>query len=294
MPCNHRSMAVLVLLCLISAPTTRADRGQAGSSDPLADVMRSVSAATIGAPAFRFLSVVMEGRVRRPLIAAGGNAPSHEERALRIVVRLPDHYLRQETVKGKSGGVVFSSGFAGDRLLNSVRTFGTGMNYGGSWGPEQLPVERAEFLRLLLGCMPASPPSVLTLAYGGRVEYQGARVNAIDAAAEGDFRATLLVDEATFLPAALRYRTPVRLPVPRVPEDADPTTGGARIPSPPPAVETLVELRYLDFRIADGVRIPHKIVKVAQGVILEEVEFTSVKVNDDVPDSAFAPPGVAR
>jgi hypothetical protein len=142
---------------------------------------------------------------------------------IEITFELPDKFIRKDPM-GPGGGVIRTSGFNGDRLIEAMDTppnmagrviFRTGP--GGMPGMEQTPEQKAEsdrrlllqarheFARLGLGMLLSSPAYPLEFSYVGQAEAPEGTADVLEVTGEGGFTARLFIDSASRLPLMLSW-----------------------------------------------------------------------------------------
>lgn len=205
-------------------------------------------------------SFVVQGR-RRVLIGSTGKLS--EPRPLEIRILLPDRYLRI-TVDGASES---RYGFAGGQLLNSIRALNPGDSFGGSWGPEQLPIERAWFARFLLGML----SHTTAVAH---LKIQSTSGTSVELSGDEGFSAAVDFDPATNMPLRVRHVGNVHFPVP-----------GSSMPPPPEKAE--VVWTFGDHRPVGGLALAHRVVRRAKDITLEEMLFEKFVINQPLDAAHF-------
>jgi len=205
-------------------------------------------------------SLVVQGR-RRVLIGSTGKLS--EPRPLEIRILLPDRYLRI-TVDGPSES---RFGFAGTELLNSIRALKPGDSFGATWGPEQIGIERAWFARFLLGML-----SHTTAVAHLKVHPSAA--TSVEVTGDDGFSAFVDFDESTNTPLRVRHVGNVHFPVP-----------GSTMPPPPEKAEVI--WTFQDRRLVGGLRLPHRVTRMARDVTLEEMVFEKFEINPPLEAAQF-------
>jgi hypothetical protein len=241
----------LVLLAIASSTISAAQRRDPAPEDVLASARKALA----GGQTDSVKSLRLHGRSQSLNLAT---AQAAEPRQLEIRILLPDHFLRIE----RTDAIEWRYGFSGDVLLNAMKPLKPDVNVGGSWGPEQLKIERLTAARLVLGMLARA--DVLA----------GVRPIASDASAttiEGPdgFKAMLELDPSTRIPLRLRYQSGVRLPPP----------GGQPLGGPPPSTQAEVIQEFLERRAVVGVLIPHRVMTTAKGFTLSDLRFDKIVVN---------------
>lgn len=226
-----------------------------------------------------------------------------------ITIALPDKYVRAQSDSIMGNTVNREAGFAGDEPVDRTQSLGGhggGMVFRaiGPGGQEPDPearkalmlrAQRAEFSRLLLGWLLTAPAFMdATFTYGGEAESPDGRAHVLDVAGRDDFAVKLFIDQETKRPIMLTFMAPQ--PVMRVVrgEPATPkhpgTTPGdierrLREEGPPPIVET--QWFFDDYRNVDGVWLPHRLTRAANGEPTEELQLERIRINEAIKASTF-------
>jgi len=190
-----------------------------------------------------------------------------------------------------------------------------------------LAFQQQPFARLALAFFAGSFPTYpLEFAYAGQTRLDDkTTVDVVDVTGPGDFRMRLLLDAVSHLPALIVWQEkptimtsqvttttavvsstgmpPMRTPPPPPLPPAPPPSGagqGAVLPpgavyvdprnsGDPAAGLPLVQhtLSLSDYRLADGLNWPHRLVERANGEILEDLKLGKFKVNGKIPASKF-------
>jgi hypothetical protein len=279
---NALSIAIVVIIAISFHTSGGARAGVTRQSD--ADRTHAVLAKTRAAlggdsrlQTVRGLS--MSGRFER--VHVGGTlAGTFRQYSLELSFTLPDIYLRQETTPMDSGTVTYVSGFRHNVLLNEVRTSGADMKFGGSWGPEQIDLERAEFARLVLAylTLQTGPLPLQFLYKGVAAGPDGGNASVLEVTGPKDFAAKLYIDNRTGRPVMLSYLAMVHLPPLGGPASGQ-AKGNAVMNGPSRPEMRDVELRLSDYKAVNGVYFPQRIIKSAAGVTLERTVITKIAVN---------------
>ena len=204
-------------------------------------------------------SLVLTGHTQNLI---GSTGKLSEPRPVDIRILLPDRYLRVQT----ESFYELRSGFAGDRLLNSARALKPGDQFGATYGPEQIGIERATFVRLMLGML-AQTTTVLPLTT------HPAGNNSVRFAGPDGFAAMLELDAAG-LPNRLRFQSRVHFPQP-----------GSTMPPPP--VDAEVVWTFGERREVNGLKLPHRILRTSRDVTLEDLRFDTIRVNPPLSAKDF-------
>lgn len=277
--------------------------GSAGTDARAAQILKASREALGGDARLADLkSLVASGRHRR----TRGETQLSGETEITIV--FPDKYLRtqSDTILGNS--VTREAGFSGDELVDRSQSLGNqsgGVVFRavGPAGRELDPAARkaamlrsqqAEFSRLLLGWLLA-PPGFLeaTVAYVGEAESPEGRAHVIEVKGRDDFAARIFIDPDTRRPLMLTHMAPQ--PMLRVvrADSGSPRAGASseeiarqmRGQEPPPLVEH--QWYFDDFRNVDGVWLPHRLGRAADGEPFEEIEFDRIRLDEPITPSVF-------
>jgi len=228
------------------------------------------------------------GTLKRVFVG-GSAAGTFQQYALQMYIALPASYLRREIARVESGTVTYDYGFRGEVLLNRVTASGPDMQFGGSWGPDQLDTEKIEFARFILGSL-GLDTAVMPLEFKVRRsgEAQRGTSTVLDVTGPRSFAAALHIDTRTHRPAMLSYTAPTRLPPAKAAKAAAPVVQAIGTISGPPAAELRdVEITFSDRRPVNGVYFPYRITKSAAGVTLEEIAFSKVVINPTIVPEEF-------
>jgi hypothetical protein len=246
----------LALVSIAAAVTGLAVGASSGREAPI-DLLKCAQHVVAGHDGPPFGSLALEGEV---LVTTATVA--QWPRPITIRFLLPDHYLRVETQRTGSGEVQHLRGFSGARLLNAVRVSNPDQQqFGGSWGPEQLPVERRVAANMLLGITGWPTADVVALSSSGD-KMTGGTVNT----RIGD-RAVRLELAKDCVPRAIAFEASVRLPPP----------SGTR--TMPPETEATVRVQYDQRKRVGGLALPFRITTTANGVMLEQLTVARYLVN---------------
>jgi hypothetical protein len=269
-------ISFLAVACLVSVSlascSTRPDAGGSGDAAPACDpaTLRERAWAALGSSKTidAIAALTFKGR-RESLLVGGTLSGKYQPSEIAITIRPPEYYLRAETRQLDGGAVTWLSGFSGDRLLNDVRTTGAGVQFGGSWGPDQLRTERAHAARLLLGILALDTPA-LPVRFGAEEVPPSADYAPCALVVSGgeDFDVRLQFS-ANSVPRTLSYWDTVHLP-------GTPDADASSIGAPPAAKRLLVTLEFSDHRHVRGVLVPHRITRSAGGFVLEDAVFSDV------------------
>jgi hypothetical protein len=146
---------------------------------------------------------------------------------------------------------------------------------------------QSELARLALGLLLAQPSSQsFELTYAGEAEAQDGRADVLDVKTPGGPGMRLFLDQKTHRPLMISYRgVPPRVNMNKTTTtnkaDLDKiikekTAGAAPVGAHP---DTEIQLVFSDYRQVNGVLLPHRMSKVADGKVFEELEVTKYKLN---------------
>ena len=220
---------------------------------------------------------------------------------------LPDRFKRTETMEfmGGAARVIRTSSLNGDEQWEDASSSGGAVvkiaRPGGD-SPEakatQLQQSRSEMARYVLSLLLASTAATpLELAYGGEAEAPDGKAFAITAKGPNGFAATLFVDQTTYYPLMLSFRSTAPQ-FSMVQKQASVGHGGgheqiedalkdAKEKSAAPAKQADFQLSFGDYRVIDGIRLPHHITKAVDGQVNEEIEIAGYKINPAMKPEKF-------
>ena len=142
---------------------------------------------------------------------------------------------------------------------------------------------RADLARLLIGVLLTTPDAAkFDFVYEKEVEAKDGKIDVLRVTGPNDFVALLFCDQKTHRPAILAYRAPE----PRGPR-------GAAQPPPNPDQELggpkLVDyqLYFSDHRPEGTITVPHRIIKVTEGRMVEDWKLNKFKLNPDLKPTKF-------
>jgi hypothetical protein len=209
---------------------------------------------------------------------------------IKIDFLLPDKFKKTETMSLIAGvELTLVSALNGDHAWRDSRSSSsnaqvTVIGRDGGKGQQSVPPKevRADFARNLLGLLLSPPASFpIRFYYAGVAEAPDGKADVIDARGPDGFEARLFLDKNTHRPLMLSYKGMVprlstmrtqsgRESVDKIVKDAQ--AGGNR-------QQSEIQIRYSDYRIVNGVMLPHRITKTADGKTSEEWEITKFKIN---------------
>jgi len=225
---------------------------------------------------------------------------------LKILFLLPDKFKKSETM-----GLIADIELTLTNTLNGSEVWTDSRTEGGAGarvnsrqvdqgGGAQNPAARAqlmrqEFARDMIALLLASPPSVpVEFTYAGQAEAKDGRADVLDVKGPDGFSARLYLDQTTHRPLLMQYKGVV----PRVSvntttqaggrEDVDKILKDARTKQGPGArQEGDLETHFSDYRAVDGIMLPHRITKSANGKLSEEWDIKKYKVNPPLSAGDF-------
>ena len=215
-----------------------------------------------------------------------------------IDLQLPDKMLRTESMRPMGDATIeVLQGVSGDQVLRHSRTIGGGPNMmvriappsGGADGEAQaLRNQRADMARFTLAFLLTTPPAMpLEFTYGGEAEADDGKADVIDAKGPGSFEARLFFDKKSHRPLMLTYRgVAPRMIMQTRRGDGPPPGASAPDPMPPPQIVD-IELFFDDYRVVDGVLLPHHLSRSVDGKPAEEMTFKTIKINPVFRPDAF-------
>jgi len=220
---------------------------------------------------------------------------------LTIDLQLPDKMLRTETMNPMGDmTVIVGQGINGEKLLRSQRTVNgppgavirMGTAPAGDAEAQAIRNARADMTRTMLALLLASPASMpLEFAYGGEAQADDAKADVLDAKGPGSFAARLFLDQKTHRPLMLQYRGVAPRVVMQTQRMGPPDPARARqaedAAQPPPQLVD-ISLFLDDYKLVDGVQIPHRVSRSVDGKPTEEMTFKTIKVNPTFKADAFA------
>lgn len=207
-------------------------------------------------------SLRFQGRAQI-LGVVNGVAKLGDPRSLDVRVLFPAKYLRIEN----DTRVETRAGFDGDELLNAVKSLRSDVHYGATYSAQDLKLERARFVRFVLGML-AVVPSVVPLEIR-----RGAGPGQVHASGPEDFDAVVDLDDRN-VPVRVRYRDKVRFPQP-----------GSIMPPAPETAE--VTMTFEDRRPVNGISLAHRLVRTARDVVFEDLRFDTIAVNPPLAAADF-------
>lgn len=239
-----------------------------------------------------------------------GNLRRHERSGdLKVLFLLPDKFKKTETMN-----LIADIEITLTSTLNGSESWTDSSTAGGAGahinsrqvsqgGGAQTPIRRAqimrqEFARDLIGLLLLSPPSVpVEFTYAGQAEAKDGRADVLDVKGPDGFAARLYLDQTTHRPVLMQYKGVI----PRVSISTSTQAGGregmdkilkdateGRGQAVPGArQEGDLETYFSDYRAVDGIMLPHRITKSANGKLIEEREIKKYKINPPLSTQDF-------
>jgi len=292
----NRTMTLLLTLAMTPGGHSARSEGDAKAAEVLARARAAIGGETQLANVH---GLSCTGTIQR---AIGDRQVSGE---LSLDLQLPDKMLRVESISPMGDGalVVNEQGLNGDVLLRATRTVNAppGMFLrmpappapGSDAEAQAIRNSRAELARTALSLVLTAPSSFpIELAYGGEAESSDGKADVIDAKGAGSFTARLFLDKATHRLLMLAYRgvSPrIVVQTQRVPSPSPGGRGGrADSAGPLPAPEVVdINLYFDDYRVVDGIELPHHISRSVEGETVEEWTFKTIRVNPRFKPDTF-------
>jgi hypothetical protein len=220
------------------------------------------------------------------------------------------------------GGATFTSGPGGASVTGAPQT----PEQQEAARRAMLVAAKQDFARMALGMFASSPAAYpLTMTFAGQAESPDGKADVIDVKGEGEFAARLFIDSASHLPLMLSWMAKEPMAVVRrvtggpggggtvtlggggaVAVGGAPAGQAARASMTPEERDKLVKqleeqqkeaeakrkvveyrLFYSDYRVVDGISLPHRLQRSIDGKPAEEVTFDKVKVNGKVDAKKF-------
>jgi hypothetical protein len=213
-----------------------------------------------------------------------------------IDLQLPDKLRRTESISPMGDLlIVTAQGLNGERLLRSQRTLNGPPGVVIRTPPPPAGEAEAQAIRNALAFLLASPAALpLEFTAGGEAEADEGKADVIDAKGAGNFAARIFLDQKTHRPLMLTYRgVAPRVMIqtqqgPPPPEERG-RGEGPHDPSAAPAPQVVDITLFLDdYRLVDGVMVPHRMARSIDGTPSEEATFKTIKINPAFKADTFA------
>lgn len=244
-------------------------------------------------------SMTMSGNLRR-------NERSGD---LKLLFLLPDKFKRSETMNPIADiELTLTSTLNGsESWTDSSTSGGAGAHINSrqisQGGGAQTPLSRAQFMRQefardLIGLLLLSPPSAnVEFTYAGHAEAKDGRADVLDVKGSDGLALRLYLDQKTHMPLLMQYkgviprvsintttRTGGREDIDKILKDATEGRGQAGQAA---RQEGDLEMYFSDYRAVNGIMLPHRITKSANGKLMEEWEITKYKINPPLSAQDF-------
>jgi len=285
------AVAAAVTLCVIN------NRVEA-DGDRALELVKQARAAIGGEKLDSLKSLSAAGSYRRVM---GEREMSGE---LEFDMLLPDKFLKTEILNPIPGvEVTRYDALNGDQTWMDSKQGGGGggmvmIRRPGGDSPQgqatQQQAIRAEFARLLLGWLVATPASLpVEFSYAGEAEAPDGRAYALDVKGPNNFAARLFLDQKTYLPLMVSFkgRAP-RMAFNQVsgpassPEEIEKRVKEAEA-AMAAAPEVEVQITFSDYREVSGVKFPHHVTRAIDGKVNEEWEMKKFKLNPSIKPDKF-------
>jgi hypothetical protein len=219
-------------------------------------------------------------------------------------LQLPDKILRTESFSPMGDmTIVVGQGLNGETLLRSQRTLNgppgviirAGAAPSGDAEAQAIRNARADLARTALAFLLASPASLpLEFSAGGEAESDEGKADVIDAKGAGNFAARILLDQKSHRPLMLMYRgvaPRVMIQTQQGPPPGDSRGRGEAPHDSPtaPAPQVVDIVLYLDdYKLVDGVMLPHHMARSIDGKPAEDTTFKTIRINPPFKADVFA------
>lgn len=250
-------------------------------------------------------SLSLAGTFRRVM------APNMPESAgdFEIELLLPDKYKRTEnmTLMGGAAQVTRIDGFNGEQMFNDSSSSG-GMvmiRRPGEGDPKmqaaQLRSMKTDVARNLIAWLLTAPESYqIDFTYAGEAEASEGKADVIEASGADGFSARLFLDKQTHKPLMLSYRAVLPKMVMRM-EGGRPAANREEIEKRAQEIEkeaqaeaekskpaeSEIQVFYSDYKMVDGVQLPHHLTRSVNGDVNEEWEVKKFKINPPLKADKF-------
>lgn len=281
----QKIVSLSLLLALLIAANNTATEGGTGM-DRAEELLHQARAALGGEARIKAaLSFSVSGTLRRV------TENQDQSGEIKLDFLLPDKFKKTETMNLVAGiELTLVTTLNGDQAWKDSKSSSPGnaqvtiMRPGAQGQQRVLPREvRAEFARHVLTLLLIPPASFpMRFSYVGEAEAPDGRADVIEARGADGFAAQLFLDKRTHLPLMLSYRGVVgRMSTTRA-------SGGSRADidklvkeaqANAPRQEAEIQLHFSDYRIVDGILLPHHITRAANGKTIEEWQITKFKLN---------------
>ncbi len=301
-----RAVAALMgVICLMAWVAPAQDSPEAAAQKILAKAraaaggeakLKSVQSLSYSAKARSMMRMMMMG----PGGGGGQPAPQMQESDFEVDILAPDKYVRkdQRDVMNGQATIISHTGFNGENLIQRMEVIGElPLNPNRPNPDPAAAVRRAKqnFVRDWLGWS-FEPPAAYGLTYrsAGSETVNGTAYEVVEVAGPDDFAAKLFFDSATSRIGMIRYRAPGAPQFTRMggpPPGGNPPAEGQRqmvFQGPGgPGPDADLEIAFSDFKVVDGIQLPHKIRRTSNGELVSETEIKRYKINSNPKADKF-------
>jgi hypothetical protein len=224
-------------------------------------------------------SLEVRGTAMRLAMSSSGERAIPQSVVMRF--ELPDKYLRID--RRDALAITLRTGLVNGRVVYQANAENPGDQAVAKAAPDEARSQQENFARHLLALLMRDTPSFpLKYEFLGAAQAASGTAHAVRAVGADGFSTEVFIDPLTHRPLMIRY-TGLQL----LPGRATSSTQSNALSGPPGSAAALAALRtpelttwYLsDYRMVDGLRLPHRITKEAGGVTLEDLHIESFKVN---------------
>ena len=276
--------------------------------------LKGVNSLTYNGKAKRTMRMMMMG-------AGGGEGqqqaqPTVSENDFEVDILAPDKYVRRDTREVMNGQatVISHVGFNGEELIQRNEVIGElpmQPNFGRNPDPAAaVRRSKQDFLRTWMGFM-LEPASAYGVSYKGlgAETVNGTSYDVVEATAPENFTVKIYFDTASKRPAMIRYRAAGAQPM-RMSMGGGPAGGGApsgtwQGQTPPaqgqgqgsqqqvfqrtsgPTPEADFQIAFSDYKLVDGIQLPHKITRSTNGEVNDETTIRRFRVNSNPKADKF-------
>ncbi len=294
-----REKGLIVLLVLLAAVAEFQPRGFAQDGAAKAQQLLAQARAALGGEKLKGLqSLSIEGSYRR--ILGQGMEMSGD---LTYDLLLPDKMMRVDTMRPfgdieinnmevVNGETVWTdqsqSGGGGANVMIRRRGAGEG-------DPKQQQESinqniRSEFARTTLGLLLTTVGSFpVEYVFAGEADSPEGKADVLDVKGPNGFAARLFLDQKSHRPLMLTYKGRRPHVMMRTTTSGPPSEHDfeKQLKEAQTAPEVEHQVRYSDYKEVNGISLPHKISRGAEGETGEEIEFKKFKVNPTIKPEKF-------
>ena len=251
--------SLIVSCCFLAAPAAQVDQATA--------VLAAARIAMGGEQKLAAIkTLVITGRTRQ---LRGDNVVPIE---FETNIEFPSKYVRKDESPLEESDPT-TAGFSGDALIQVPAPAAP--------APARVAAVKAEFTRLMLGLIAASPALPLTFVHAGKAEAPQGKADVLDATGEG-FSARLFISEDTHLPFMLSWHA--------APARGRGGRGGSGVGGGEPAAAAAEQRLYFsDYRVVSGQQLPFRIRRATGADTVEETTVDRYRVNSKIDPRKFQP-----